>query len=71
VAATTIARRITRHARTRGLAPGPPTADGSFGFTGLSALRRTGRDNRREQVPVHDVRGVDYPRAPHGVTPQP
>jgi hypothetical protein len=34
--------------------------DGSLGFTRLTALRRTGRDNRWEQVPVADVWGVGY-----------
>ena len=36
--------------------------DGTLGFTGLSALRRTGRDNRWEQVPVDDVWGIAYDR---------
>ena len=31
-----------------------------LGFTRLTALRRTGRDNRWEQVPVDDVWGVAY-----------
>jgi hypothetical protein len=34
-------------------------ADG-LGFTRLTALRRTGRDNRWEQVPVADVWGTGY-----------
>lgn len=34
-------------------------ADG-LGFTRLTALRRTGRDNRWEQVPVDDVWGNSY-----------
>jgi hypothetical protein len=31
-----------------------------LGFTRLTALRRTGRDNRWEQVPLDDVWGVSY-----------
>jgi SAM-dependent methyltransferase len=33
---------------------------GGLGFTRLTALRRTGRDNRWEQVPVDDVWGTGY-----------
>ena len=33
-----------------------------LGFTRLTALRRTGRDNRWEQVPLDDVWGVAYDR---------
>jgi SAM-dependent methyltransferase len=36
--------------------------DGSLGFTRLTALRRTGRANRWEQVPVEQVWGIDYDR---------
>jgi hypothetical protein len=36
--------------------------DGSLGFTSLTALRRTGRDNRWEQVPVDEVWSVAYDR---------
>jgi SAM-dependent methyltransferase len=34
--------------------------DGRLGFTRLTALRRTGRDNRWEQIPVEDVWGISY-----------
>jgi SAM-dependent methyltransferase len=34
--------------------------DGSLGFTRLSALRRTGPDNRWEQIPLDDVWGITY-----------
>ena len=34
--------------------------NGAFGFTRLTALRRTGRDNRWEQVPVEDVWSIGY-----------
>jgi SAM-dependent methyltransferase len=34
--------------------------DGSLGPTRLTALRRTGRDNRWEQAPVEDVWGIGY-----------
>lgn len=34
--------------------------DGSLGFTRLTALRRTGRDNRWAEVPPADVWGVQY-----------
>ena len=34
--------------------------EGSLGFTRLTALRRTGRDNRWEQVPLEDVWGIEY-----------
>jgi SAM-dependent methyltransferase len=36
--------------------------DGSLGFTRLTALRRTGRANRWEQVPVEQVWGIGYDR---------
>lgn len=35
-------------------------AAGELGFTRLTALRRTGRDNRWEQVPADDVWGTAY-----------
>lgn len=34
--------------------------EGRLGFTRLAALRRTGRDNRWEQIPVDDVWGISY-----------
>jgi hypothetical protein len=34
--------------------------DGSLGFDRLTALRRTGRDNRWEQLPVADVWAISY-----------
>jgi SAM-dependent methyltransferase len=34
--------------------------EGSLGFTRLTALRRTGRANRWEQVPVEDVWSIGY-----------
>jgi SAM-dependent methyltransferase len=36
--------------------------EGGLGATRLTALRRTGRDNRWEQVPVEDVWGIGYDR---------
>jgi hypothetical protein len=36
--------------------------DGRLGFDRLTALRRTGRANRWEQVPVDDVWGIPYDR---------
>jgi hypothetical protein len=33
---------------------------GRLGFDGLTALRRTGRDNRWEQIPVDEVWGISY-----------
>jgi hypothetical protein len=36
--------------------------EGELGFTRLTALRRTGPDNRWEQVPVEQVWGVGYDR---------
>jgi SAM-dependent methyltransferase len=35
---------------------------GTLGFTRLTALRRTGRANRWEQVPVEQVWGIPYDR---------
>ena len=34
--------------------------DGSFGFTRLTALRRTGPANRWEEIPVEDAWGITY-----------
>lgn len=34
--------------------------EGRLGFDRLTALRRTGRDNRWEQLPVEDVWGISY-----------
>lgn len=34
--------------------------EGRLGFDRLTALRRTGRDNRWEQLPVDDVWGISY-----------
>lgn len=34
--------------------------DGTFGFTRMTALRRTGRDNRWEEIPVEDAWGIGY-----------
>jgi hypothetical protein len=62
VAATTIARRITRHARTRGLAR---VITGCGRHARVHRAQRAAPHRARqpwEQVPVDDVWGVAYDR---------